>query len=1122
MIINTYILRICIVLCFTCNCFSQQIETSLENDFKNPPERAKPRTWMHSMSGNMSKPGLTKDLEAIKEVGIGGILLFNVSHTIPQGDVIFNSDEHQDMITHAAKECERLGLSFGVHNCDGWTSSGGPWNTPENSMKQVVWSEKIIGGGKKINITLENPTAREGFYKDIAVVAYPSLPAEIEDDAVKPVITSSDSKFDTKLVSDGKWDETSVLHASEINKNWIQFDFGKPYGIKSVYMALTKTINGSRKSTLMTSNDGINFSEAKTFDLKRLGKREFAIDESFPEIKARYFRIAIEDNYEMMEVSLKKRQNYPNFLAKTSLFKIEDHRLKPLESEDASSVINKNHIIDLTSAMDSHGNLDVTLPKGHWTIMRFGFTSTGAVNSPASDAGRGLEVDKMSKSALKIHYDAYVGKVVQNTKDIAPSALQYLEIDSFEVGGQNWTDDYELFFLETYGHSLIPFLPVYAGRMVESAKVTDAVLWEIRKLNSHLITENYFGEFTKLTHNDGLISYIEPYSFNAPFNELDAAKQADIPMGEFWMHQRYQTGTAVSGARIYGKKIISAESFSAQSKINWKGHPGMSKTTGDMAWVLGINEFMFHRFAHQANTHVVPGMTMSQWGSHIDRTQTWWNNAGAAWFKYIARGSHLLRQGNPVSDLLVYVGEGSPNSVTSRHSFSTAIPLEINYDNINTDALLHRIEVKNGKLVLPEGTSYKVLALYNCDKISLKTLEKIHDLSQKGIIILGEKPKELAGYVKSKEDSERFGHLVETIWNHKNTHTTFNWNAVFKANNLNYDLIATSNKKQIPYIHRKTNNEDIYFISNQDTLAQNIHLKFSLKGKLPELWNPMTGEISKIAYFKENELGTEMDVSLNGQESVFVVFKEASKDKNAVVSVKSSTDSNPTFNFNQNENIEMLVEQNGDYDIVLKNGVEKKIKVVNIPQPKILNNTWQLNFDAPYGYKNTIQTDSLFDWTTSAIFDIKHYSGTVVYNTTFDLSEKDIKPDQKINLDLGKVNMAAKVILNGQEITTLWMAPYHVDITNDIKKGKNELKIEVSNTWANRLIGDAHYGRTDGYSIRESKMPDWYTNNEPMPKGKRTTFSAYPFYEKTDKLVPSGMVGPVKIVFSKIIDINKI
>ncbi|GAA4291025.1 hypothetical protein GCM10023163_05690 [Aestuariibaculum suncheonense] len=1093
--------------------FGQQ----LENGFKNPPERAKPRTWMHAMSGNISKPGLTKDLEAIKEVGIGGVLLFNVSHTIPQGNVNFNSENHQELIGHAAKECERLGLSFGVHNCDGWTSSGGPWNTPENSMKQVVWNEKIIEGGKKSNLTLEKPTVREGFYKDIAVVAYPSLFAELEDNSVKPIITSSDKTFDIKLVSDGKWDKTSVLHASEKDKNWVQFDFGKPYGVKSIYMPLTKAINGSRKSTLLISDDGVNFNEAQAFNLKRLGKREFAIDESFSEIKARYFRIIIEDNYEIMEVSLNKRQNYPNFLAKTSLFKIEDSRLKPLESDDASSIININDIIDLTHAMNSDGNLSVKLPKGNWTILRFGFTSTGAVNSPASDEGRGLEVDKMSKSALKIHYDAYVGKVVENTKNIAPSAMQYLEIDSFEVGGQNWTDGYEAIFLETYGHSLIPFLPVYAGRMVESAQATDAVLWEIRKLNSDLITENYFGEFTKLTHDDGLISYIEPYSFNAPFNELDAAKQTDIPMGEFWMHQRYQTETAVSGARIYGKKIISAESFSAQSQINWKGHPGMSKTTGDMAWILGINEFMFHRFAHQANTKVLPGMTMSQWGSHIDRTQTWWYNAGAAWFKYLARGSYLLRQGNPVSDMLVYVGEGSPNSVTSRNSFSHNIPVTINYDNINTDALLNRIEAKEGMLVLPEGTSYKLLALHNCDMLTLKTLRKLNEFSEQGIIIVGNKPNGLAGYLKSREETDAFNYLVNKIWSSKTTFSSFDWNTIFSTNNLSYDLIVSTPSKEIPYIHRKTQNEDIYFIYNQDSIAQNVHLKFSIKGKQPELWNPMTGDITRLACYQENDQGMVTDVQLKPLESVFIILKERSKDIHSIVSIKSSSESKPTFYYNKKDEIEMLVNQNGDYSVVFNDESEKTVKVNNLPENKILNSSWLLQFKAPYGYENTIVIDSLYNLTNSEIFDIKHFSGTVDYSSSFTLSEKEIKPDIKINLDLGKVSIAAKVFVNDKEVSVLWVMPYAVDITDYVKKGKNTLRIEVTNTWTNRLIGDEHYERTDGYSISDSKMPDWYINNEPMPLGKRVTFSAYPFYKKNDPLMSSGLIGPITINFSKVV-----
>ncbi|MFD1316407.1 glycosyl hydrolase [Namhaeicola litoreus] len=1094
--------------------FFGQEEKSLEENFKNPPERAKPRAWMHAMSSNMSKEGLTKDLDAIQKVGIGGILLFNVTHTIPKGKVLFNSDKHHELIRHAAEECERLGLSFGVHNSDGWTSSGGPWITPENSMKMIVWTEEIVDGGEVL-LNLNRPTAREDFYKDVAVLAYPAFSSELEDNKIKPLITSSDLKLDTGLISDGNWDKPTVLHSSLENKNWIQFDFGKPYGIQSIHMALTKTIAGSRKSTLFCSDDGVDFKKVKTFDLKRLSKREFAIEESFPEITARFFRIETEDDYEIMELRFSKRMNYVNYLAKTSLFKIENDRLAPIKTDESVEIIKKNTILDLTSLMNQNGLLKANLPQGKWTVMRFGFTTTGAVNSPASDEGRGLELDKMDKKALKIHYDAYVGKVVKNSKDTAPNALQYLEIDSFEVGGQNWTDDYASIFEKTYGYSIIPFLPLYSGKLVESAEVSDEILWEIRKLNSDLITKNYFGYFTELTHNDGLISYIEPYSFNAPFNELDAGKETDIPMGEFWMHQRYQTETAVSSARIYGRKIVSAESFSAQSNINWRGHPGFSKTTGDMAWILGINEFMFHRFAHQANTHVKPGMTMSQWGSHIDRTQTWWENAGAEWFKYIARGSYLLRQGNPVSDLLIYVGEGSPNSITKRNSFSVEIPVEINFDNISTDALLNRVKVKNGELFLPEGTKYKALVLHNCERLTLNTLLKIHELAGKGIIIIGERPHKIAGYANTEQDKILFNKLLDEIWQKQKTFTTFDWHNVFKENGIQYDLVAKNEKSYLPYIHRSTPNEEIYFISNQDSIKHKIDLQFSLKGKIPELWNPMTGETKQIAYFKNNKEGTQMSLVLEGAESTFIVFRKSNVDQEHVIDLKTLASDAPVFSYNGKKGIDMDVSMNGNYSIKFFSGQEKNVDVTDLAQASLLKNLWIIAFSEESDI-DQLKVDRLFDWTTSSNFDIKHYSGTANYKTSFSIKKSQIKENEKLILDLGEVNIAAKVILNGKEVSTLWVAPFKVDISKFVKVGENSLEIEVTNTWTNRLIGDEHYERTDMYSIDSygneiPNMPNWYTDNLPMPAGKRTTFSAYPFYNKNDDLMPSGLVGPVSI-----------
>lgn len=1085
--------------------------------FLNPPKETKPKTWMHIMSGNMSKEGMTKDLEAIQKVGIGGVLLFNVTHTIPKGKIRYNSDEHHQILVHATKECERLGLSFGVHNCDGWTSSGGPWIKPENAMKMLVWREMVVDGGRKQTISLPQLTARMGFYKDVAVVAYPALSAELEDASHKPIITGSDKKFDVKIASDGKWDIATDLKKGA----WVQFDFGKTVAIQRVSMSFNKAINSNKKVILSTSDDGITFKEAAVFNAKRMGKREQAIDENFASISARYFRLVPDDNYELMEVTLNSRPNYDETLARTSLYKIEDNNLKALQKADNALIIDKNTVLNLTDKMDANGQLTVELPKGQWTIMRFGYTTTAAVNSPASDEGRGLEVDKMSKTALKIHYDAFVGKVLANTKKVAPNALQYLEIDSYEVGGQNWTAGYEQQFKTTIGHDLIPFLPIYAGRIVESAEATDAILWEIRKLNSDLVTENYFGYFSELTRKDGLISYIEPYSFNGPFNELDAGKHANIPMGEFWMHRRFQTGTAVSSARIYGKNVISAESFSAQPEINWKGHPAMSKLTGDMAWALGINEFMFHRFAHQANTHVKPGITMSQWGSHNDRTQTWWENAGAAWFKYIARGSYLLRGGNPVSDLLVFVGEGSPNSVTTRNAFSPKIPLEINYDNVNADVINNRIKAQNGQLVLPEGTSYKALVLHNTEKITLKTLKSIHQLSQQGIVIIGKKPTQLAGYNPSNEDGILFKSLVEDIWQKKTTYSDFNWQKIYTENNWFFDL-KTDRKKGVSYLHRATAQEDIYFLMNEDSTAQTLTCTFNQKGKIPQWWNAVTGKIEKIAQFQETPEGIIIPLQLQAEESAFIIFRKKTMVLNPVTVVSTTQQDKPIFYFNEKNKINGVIASNGRYTMTLADNQQWAVDVNDLPKPVAIDKTWTIQFDKASGYDAKMPVKDLFDWKNSPIFDLKHYSGTAVYSTTFTISNDQLKPKNQLILDLGKVSIAAKISLNGKEISTLWMPPFTLDITSNLKKGQNELTVEVTNTWTNRLIGDENYPRTDGYSIKNmdaasSVMPDWYTQNQPMPMGRRQTFSAYPFYKATDPLQSSGLIGPVSIKMNRIV-----
>ncbi len=1110
-----------IVLVYTIDSRVWSSPNPLLEGFKNPPASAKPKTWMHSMSGNMSRPGLRKDLQAIADAGLGGVLLFHVSHFIPKGSVIFNTDEHLELVGHAAAECERLGLSFGVHNCDGWTSSGGPWVTPEQSMKMLVWSESIVDGSDRVDFILPQPTAREGYYEDIATIAYPAFIEEVENARLKPRVTASHSDFDTTLVVDGRWDKHSVLPSSKEGEGWIQFSYEEVKEIQSIHVALTKTIAGSREVHLLTSMDGKRFEKQHSFHLKRLGKREFAVEESFIPLKAKHFRLAIHDDFEIQEVSLSSWKRFDDFLARSSLLKIEDEELRFLDAQSEGFVIDPTEVVNLTSQVDSEGRLTASLPPGKWTILRFGMTSTAAVNSPASAEGGGLEVDKMSKKSLEIHYNAFVRNVIDVTKSVAPNALQYIQIDSFEVGGQNWTQGYEGVFEETYGYDLIPYLPLYTGRLVGSASESDAVLWQVRKQNSNLVTENYFGHFAKLVHEDGLIAYTEPYSFNGPFSELDAGKYADRTMGEFWMHQRYQTETAVSSARIYGKPIISAEAFSAQKDINWRGHPGMLKLTGDKAWALGINEFMFHRFAHQANTHVLPGMTMSLWGSHIDRTQTWWESAGKPWFKYIARGSYLLRQGLPSSDMLVFVGEGDPNSAVEADKLGESKHWQVNFDSINSDALLHRLSANEQLLELPEGTRYKFLQLRNAHRMSLEVLRKVDQLSGAGCTIVGNAPELIADPFPSESERKEFSDLVDRIWSRPATYQSLDIAKIYKEQGFEFDMTLLGDG-EIQYIHRTLPDQDLYFFSNHSGAPKRYECSFEALDRSVELWYPMSGDVVRTAEYAQRGSRTNVTVNLDPNESVFVVLRKDLEKRNPVVGIESEANGRRDVSFGDTDSLVFRGSENGRYDLHRENGIQHTIDLKGIPEALPIFGTWKVAFEDPFGEEFTTTLDSLVDWSEIEDMRIKHFSGSAEYTTTFSMSSGELIAGIVPLLSLGEVGVVAEVRLNGHDLGAAWIAPFEFDLSSLLVVGQNELSIRVSNTWTNRLIGDESLERTDGYQMGKSRqMPDWYVNNEPLPKGGRKTFTTYDFYQEDDPLESSGLIGPVQIRFEKLVRVGE-
>ncbi len=1078
---------------------------SLEETFKTPPSSSKPKTWMHVMSGNMSEEGLTKDVKAIHDAGIGGIMLFNIANAIPYGEVGFDSPEHHRLMRHLAAQCEKYGLSFGIHNCDGWTSSGGPWIKPEDSMKTVVWSETVTDGGTNVDLPLSKPTVREGFYRDIAVIAYPALQSEIADADARPVITSSEKNMNPALLTDGRLNEGIRFNNTKDQAPWILFDYGKAHTLRSAYIHFQ---DRKGKAVLECSDDGVVFRPVQKLErIVQPLKLESAFDAHFKPTTARYFRLVLAQSLRITEISLKSTQLINGYASLNgSAYPSYNAYAQIADPAPGMSVAGKS-VLNLSSFMDGDGRLKASLPEGKWTVLRFGYTSTGATNWPATKWGIGLECDKFSKAAVKLHYDSFVKKVVANTRGVAPNAMRQVEIDSFEVGGQNWTGEFPAMFRKAHGYDIMEFLPIFAGRYMDDHEVTTGVIWDLNRFFCDLMTGNYYGYMAELCHEDNIQLYNEPYG-HGHINSIDISGVIDVPMGEFWVPgiRAGENLVVISGARVYGKNIVSAEAFTGDPVTNWKGHPGMWKPAGDHAWSQGVNEFVFHRFVHQANTHVEPGLTMGHWGSHIDRTQHWWMNAGKSWFEYLARGTHLLQQGFPVVDVLVFVGDRS-----HQRFVSLDVPPGLNYDCTNADALINRMSIRNGKLVLPEGNSYSVLVLKNSDEMELATLKRVREIADAGIPVFGSKPKKLPGYKVTGEDKALFRKLADHVWSLSNCKREAEFDG------LQRDLEVVG--KKVKFTHRKTDSEDIYFFVNDGAKSSAHECVFRVSGKIPEIWNPGSGKISKIARFKNEGDFTRAWINLEAGESAFVIFRESSVD---VLSIVKADDENE-YLIDENDDLAAISGKSGDQCLTLSDGRQVTYNIGGLPAPMDLSRAWNVTFPESGDQSPKRVFDRLMDWKDHDDDVIKYFSGTAIYTKEFDL---DVKPDAGTMacLDLGEVNIAAEVFVNNRKAGVVWRKPYRLEIGEYLLKGANQLEIRVVNQWTNRLIGDERFpdqsggDKISGYvPANDSRMPDWYINNQPMPAGPRTTFDSGGFARRSDgnTLVPAGLLGPARIKFRK-------
>ncbi len=570
----------------------------------------------------------------------------------------------------------------------------------------------------------------------------------------------------------------------------------------------------------------------------------------------------------------------PGIESKAAFQRRGSHR--PSKGElSPQGIIGQTAIQDLTTQMQADGRLVWDVPAGSWTILRIGHTCTGAQNAPAPATGRGLECDKLSQAGIQANFDGMLAKLAADTQAATrPPAggLVATHIDSWENGSQNWTANMREEFRARRGYPLTAFLPVFTGRVVGSLEMSERFLWDVRRTVSELVIENYAGQFRRLANAHGLRFTVEAYG--GPCDCIPYGGQADEPMGEFWTPGGGALETCrgmASAGHIYGKRIIGAEAFTSGDLERWREHPALLKALGDQAFCSGINRFVFHRYALQPWADYKPGMTMGPWGQHYERTQTWWDQS-RAWHEYLARCQFLLRQGAFVADIC-YLQPQSPPMGFGQHPRAG-----YDWDECTDDAVLTRMSVRDGRIVLPDGLSYRLLALSDTRAMTPALLSKLKELVSAGATVLGPRPLKspsLSGYPQCDAEVQQ---VAQELWSAGDGQPVQEravgrgrvaWGMpaekFLQKSGVQPDFSCA---RPWRFLHRTTGAAEIYFVANGQPFEASATCGFRVAGKVPELWWPESGRIEPAGIYESKDGVTRVSLTLGPSGSVFVVFRQ--------------------------------------------------------------------------------------------------------------------------------------------------------------------------------------------------------------------------------------------------------
>ena len=871
---------------------------ALSSAFAAPKERVQQvGTWWHWMNGHVTREGIAKDLAAMKSAGIDNATIFNAyrpfggqftafaqvaKENVRDIDesvmptVKFASKEWMDLFRFALDEAEKLGITIGAANCDGWSESGGPWITPELAMKELVW-ERLDAEGPK-------PVVRDGFYREIAVV--------------------------------------------EAN--------GRKY--------------------------------------------------------------------------------------------------------------------------------------------RFGYTTNGKRNHPASPEGVGLECDKMDAAALEWHFKHYPQWLLDAAGDHAGKTFRYFLVDSWECGFQTWTAKFPEEFLKRRGYDITPWLPVLAGETVGSPEDSEAFLHDYRLTCSDLIIDNYFKRLAELCHERKMLLYSEGiYGWdNLPaVDVLKTYRYCDVPMTEFWAKiaarkhpfkmsyaEPIKHFSPQHAAVLYGKPVVAGEAYTGYGL--YSDSPFDLKPYGDRAFAHGITRMILHSCVHQP-TDAAPGLTLGIYGQAFNRLNPWYNFSASFW-AYHERIQDAMQGGAKVADALVYIGDTLPAFEMSDDEIARLLPHGASFQYLNQDVLLSgrvSVDPASRRIMLDGDKSYKSLVVRQ-DALDLATVVKLGELAKAGAEVCGVKPVRTLRLKDREAETARLVEIADSIWGGE---------AFKPANRIAYfkdiEFGSDGDIETVFARHVRKGGRDVYFIASAFDFAERL-----LRVRFPAHFHKSTAAVV-LDPVDGRRYALDVPVASNPMVDGWCTLRLRPR-QSVIVTLGEDATGLPSY---KGEVLTPHILSKRVYD-----GAEGTITFESEPDMAPL----------PIGRFRSLtgETDP----------DVKYFCGVLRYDFTLELPVADAAKE-RVLLTIPQFGSTAEVTVNGRLAGTVWDPYAPLDITEAVRAGggmaRAAFSVRVANPWRNRLVGDFFQDRGAKAAFTTSPGIDKYDMK--------------PHVSKNAELLPTGISRPITV-----------